>query len=313
MDNTFVIPIIREDLIYRCLETLYKHTPPNFYVYIVDQTPNGLDQKLLREAYQNLMVIRTPKTLVHTTGNLGFAKATNLAIKLVETPYFTMCNDDVEFLNEKWWQGVLDTFDRTDKATPDRPTVSVTPSSFNFPGWSLGRDTNLSILPYKEDYSEEEYDSLVNDDHYLNEHLTLHPDTVIDGITFYCSVFKTEKFLEIGMLDEKYYPGGGEDYDWCCLAYMKNYRCVGTTMSWVFHHWSKSFATIQEKEAVKALIDPSLVWNQNHVKWGENFDTWGVKCPQCNQQMRVNDDPNVAWCSNGHPPYEIPLETITPL
>ena len=98
--NTFVIPIIRPDCIERCLETLYKYTPDNFYVYIIDQTVKGIDYNL-RDRYRNLMIIRTPKTDVHYTGNLGFAQATNLGAQLVQTPYFTMCNDDVEFLNPK--------------------------------------------------------------------------------------------------------------------------------------------------------------------------------------------------------------------
>lgn len=313
MDNTFIIPIIRDDLIERCLETLYKHTPLNFYVFVIDQSVKGIDSTKLRNQYPNLMVIRTPKTPVHNSGNLGFAKATNLGISLVETPYFTMCNDDVEFINSDWWQGILDSFTKVNNDTPSTPCVSVTPSSFKFPGWSLGRQDDLMIVPYKENYTQDEYDHLVNDQHYLNEHLTLMPNSVIDGITFYCSVFKTKEFMEIGLLDEHYYPGGGEDYDWCCLAYMNNYRCVGTTKSWVLHHWSKSFATINDKELVKSLVDDSLRWNQNHEKWGKQFDTWGVKCSQCQKQMRVRENPKEAYCPDNHETYKIPESVIVSL
>ncbi len=93
---TAIIPVILTSNIDKCLETLYKYTDKNsFYVYIIDQSVRGLDATALRNRYPNLMVIRTPKSEIHYTGNLGFAQATNLGITLVQTPYFMMLNDDV--------------------------------------------------------------------------------------------------------------------------------------------------------------------------------------------------------------------------
>lgn len=278
MDNTFVIPVIRPDLIDRCLETLYKNTPPNFYVYIIDQTADGLDGNRLRNQYKNLLYIRTPITRANTTGNLGFAKATNLGIALVETPYFTMCNDDVEFVDRRWWWGVLDCFDKVDEATPERPCMMVNPGSIKLPDWSVGKPMGEHhyVIPYKKRYSPDDYNHLVNDEHFVNEHLTLMPGSVIDGVTMYCSVFKTDKFLEVGLLNEKFYPGGGEDYDYNCRANMYGYRCVGTTMSWVWHHWSMTLNEL-ESDKIKALVQDNLRWNNNNELWGDNFDVWGIK------------------------------------
>lgn len=278
MDNTFIIPTCLPERLERCLETLYRNTPPNFYVTVIDWTPDGLDNERLRAQYKNLMIIRTPRTENHHAGNLGFAKATNLGIKLVETKYFTMCNDDVEFIDRRWWWGVLDAFKKTTEATPDRPCMMVNPGSVKLPDWSVGRPKgdDFYILPYKLKYTAEDYDHLVNDELYVNEHLTLMPGSVIDGVTMYCSVFETEKFLEVGMLDEHFYPGGGEDYDYNCRANMFGYRCVGTTMSWIFHHWSTTLSQL-DSEKIKATIDDKLRWNNNNEKWGEGFDVWGVK------------------------------------
>src|SRR5258708_20040953 len=101
---TVICPIIRPDLIGRMVETLYEYTEPMFYLFIIEQTVNGIDATAFRNKYKNLMVIRPPKSDIHYTGNLGFAQATNLGIQLVQTPYFMMCNDDVEFISDKWWQ-----------------------------------------------------------------------------------------------------------------------------------------------------------------------------------------------------------------
>lgn len=317
--NTFVIPVILTTNIDKCLESLYRCTEKGtFYVFIIDQSVHGLDATILRNKYENLMVIRTPKSDIHYTGNLGFAQATNLGISLVTTPYFTMLNDDAEMVNIKWWQGVLDTFADIDKVTPDSPAVMVCLASIRLADWSVGRadGDDFDILPYKETYTDEDWDFLVNEKHYINQHLTIEPGSVFDGVTMYACVCDTRRFLDIGMLDERYFPGSGEDYDYSCLARMRGYRSVSTTKAWVFHHWSSTFRALRaDKEEVKSLQMPELNWNQNHEKWGENFDIWGVKCPQCGNQMRCTGlDKLHATCSN-HPDevYDIPASSMMPL
>lgn len=314
---TVITPVIRPDLIDRMLETLYEYTEPMFYVYIIDQTVRGLDATALRNKFPNLMVIRTPKSDVHYTGNLGFAQATNLGIQLVQTPYFMMCNDDVEFIHPKWWQGVMDTFVKVETATPERPAVIVNPSSLKLADWSVGRDKgdDFYIIPYKEQYTDEDWNFLINEPHYVNEHLTIQPGSVVDGVTMYASVCHTQRFLEIGLLDEKYFSGSGEDYDYSCRSSMMGFRSVGTTLSYVYHHWSASFKALQDEDEAKSLQIPELNWNGTSEKWGEGFDIWGVKCPVCTQGMRCpKDNPNIATCPK-HPEqvYEMPESTISPL
>lgn len=314
---TVITPVIRPDLVERMLETLYEYTEPMFYVFIIDQTVHGLDATRLRNTYKNLMVIRTPKTDVHYTGNLGFAQATNLGIRLVDTPYFMMCNDDVEFLHPKWWQGVLDTFEIVEKATPETPAVIVNPSSTRLPDWSIGKAAgeHHDIIKYKTQYSDADWDFLINEPHYVNEHLEIQPGSVMDGVTMYASVCDTRRFLEVGMLCERYFPGSGEDYDYCCRAYMTGYRSVGTTLSYVFHHWSATFKAMQEEDDVKSLMIPELNWNQNHEKWGPEFDIWGYKCSECHNRLEKSKDyDNIYTCKN-HPKiqYQIPEQTISPL
>ena len=316
---TAVIPVILTANIDRCLETLYKYTEKNsFYVYIIDQSVRGLDATALRNKYENLMVIRTPKSEIHYTGNLGFAQATNLGISLVQTPYFIMLNDDVEFVNRGWWQGVLDTFQQVEEATPNSPAVIVCPASIRLADWSVGRadGDNFDIIPYKEEYTDEEWDFLVHKPHYVNEHLTIQPDSVFDGVTMYATVCDTRRFLEVGLLDEKYYPGQGEDYDWSCKSRMFNYRCVATTKSWVWHHWSSTFKAIRDEvDEAKSLQIPKLNWNQNHEKWGKRFDIWGIRCSRedCNEIMATKDG-KLSICPK-HPDvtYDMPQSMSMPL
>lgn len=264
--NTVIFVPIRDDLIERALETLYKYTDhASFRVIIIDQSLHGICRDVI-DRYAHIYV--------RPYRNLGFAHACNTGVRLVDTPYFTLANDDVEWINKAWWQGVLDTFDKVDEATPEKPCAMVCPASIRLPDWSIGREKgdHMDILPYKEGYTQQDWEFLVNEPHYVNEHLTIQPGTVIDGVVMYHAVFKTNLFHEVGYLDEKFMYGGGEDYDWGCRANILGYRSVGTTLSWVFHHWSKSLANQSE---YALLIDDARRWNNNSEKWGKDFDIWG--------------------------------------
>lgn len=311
--NTFVIPYLCGDLIFKCLETLYKHTEPNFYVIVIDQSLEGLDPNL-RDKYSNLMVVRTPKSDLHHTGNLGHSHATNLGVSLSQTPYVTFLNDDVEFINKKWWQGAVDTFDKVEKATPTRPALLVNVASIKLPDWSVGRPKGEDhyILPYKEEYSEEDWDYLVNESHYVNEHLTITPGSVIDGINLYCSVVDTKRLLEVGLVDELWYPGSANDYDLCCRASMFGYRCVSSTLSWVFHHWSKTF---ENDEIRNMMVQDELQHLDLKDKWGDRFDLWGVRCSKedCDEIMHTDDGVKATCPKHPDSVYAIPENTIAPL
>jgi GT2 family glycosyltransferase len=312
---TLICPIIRTDLVERMLETLYANTPPGtFYVYIIDQTIHGIDSTKLRNQYRNLMVIRTPKTDVHYTGNLGFAQGTDLGVSLVETPYFMMCNDDVEFMHPAWLDGVWETYKLVERATPDTPAIIVNPASARLADWSVGRAAgdDFDIIPYKEKFTDEDWRHLVEDQHYVNEHLTIQPGSVIDGVTLYASMVDTELYRKIGGMDHRYHPGAGEDYDFSCKARMWGYRCVGTTLSWVWHHWSMSFKDMRDKEEIQGLKIPELSWNHNHEKWGKGFDIWGYRCPKCKEIM-LTDNGIIAYCPKDRSMYQIPANTPVPL
>ena len=339
---TVVVPIIRLDMIERCLETFYANTDNIFYFIIVDQSVKGMDMSL-RDKYKNLMIIRSPKTDVHATGNLGFTQATNLGLTLAQTPYVMFLNDDCEMIHPGWWDGVIETFEDVDKATgalsplpkeEQRPALLVNVASIKLPDWSVNRPKgdDFYILPYKDKYTNEDWDFLVNESHYVNSELTIKPKTVIDGINLYASVAVTERLLKVGLLDELWYPGGADDYDLCCRASMFGYRCVGTTKSWAFHHWSKSFeddeqkallvqeelkhGSLEEKWGFKTDKDGNIMtYPEGHEKAGEQmskFDLWGITCSECNTIFRTEDG-ITARCPKGHETYQIPQNIVMPL
>ena len=287
--NTLVVPIISDTFIENFINKLYKYTPNNFYLFVIDQTPNGikLDQRI--------------HFYIRPYRNLGFSKAMNTGIKLAQTSYITLCNDDVEFINEKWWQGILDTFEM------DHHIIAVNPMSPKEGAWGYGltsankdtwvppkeyyrcKDDPDSIAPlingieftYDDAFTEEGYQAL------LKGHPRYKPETLVDAIAMWCTVFKKTGLDKIGLLDERFYPGGGEDYDMNARAYScawpierqecdleYHYRMVSTTKSWVWHHWGKS-KNLRLKNPSDTLFSSRSAWNDNGELWPQGFDCWG--------------------------------------
>lgn len=313
---TAIIPIVRPDLIARCLETLYKYTEIGFYAIVIDQTLNGIDPGL-RDKYKNLMIIRSPRTDRYYTGNIGFQKASNIGLKLTETPYALLLNDDVEMINKKWWKGAMDTFTKVEKATPESPALLVNIGSIRLPDWSIGlpKGTNHDILSYQKNYTDEDWDFLVNEEHYVNERLTISKGSVIDGINLYASVINMERLKKVGLLDELWYPGSAGDYDLSCVARMKGFRSISTTLAWVWHWWSVSFESVNTEEQLKELVIPELHHTDLREKWGWNHDIWGVPCPVCKSPLEYREDTSITAVCPKHQDqrYIAPTNTIVPL
>jgi len=189
--NTIVVPIIRTDYILRCLETLHKYTPPNFSVIVVDQSiPNPEWEAEVRKLCD--LHIKSCKW------NYGFAQAANFGIRLAPTEYVTVLNDDTEAM-PKWWEGILATFEKFPTA------MGVNPMSPLEPGWGWGKPGFIEHLAYKREFTEDDVKKLIES----------RKGQVIDGICVWGTVFKRRELLEIGLFDERFTPGSGEDYDLC--------------------------------------------------------------------------------------------------
>lgn len=288
--NTIIVPIINPHNIERMLFTLYRYTErDSFYVIVIDQTTTKEAQEKC-EKYSHLWI--------KTYRNLGFSKAMNTGIVLSQTPYITLANDDVEYMDSRWWQGVVDTFKMDERIVAVNP-MSPKEGSFGYGLTNENRDiwmppceyvcenTNKEyVYPkkddgtgifYKDEFSSDDYDFL------LNEHKRYKRGTVVDGLCMWHTTFKREGIEELGLLDEKFYPGGGEDYEMNCRAYscawpyprevcdpQYHKRMVSTSLSWVWHHWSSS-RNIDSNNPI--FSRPR--WNDLGEIWGDHFDTWG--------------------------------------
>lgn len=258
--NTFIIPTLNFQGVIKTLKSIRKHTPPNFNIILIDQ-----HKEYLKEADEFVDLH------IYTNGyNLGFAKAMNMGIRLADTKYVSCWNDDAECINKKWWDGVMETFKRYGNTA-----LGVNPGSPRNPKASGAEPVNNMGIDHKEEFSEEDYSSM----------LEQGKGHIIDGICTFATVFEKEKLdLVKGSIpgqswfDEYFYPGGGEDYSLNRQAYLtkrkendfRGYRMLGTSLAYVWHHWYSTVSPKTGKAGVKHC------GNQWIEKWGTDENGGGV-------------------------------------
>ena len=287
------IPIIRSDFIGRCLETFLKYTDNDrFHIFVMDQT---LDD----EAY--LKYHKLTHLWVKCYRNLGFSKAANELASIAYRqgyPYIGILNDDTEAMHKDWWQGVLDEF------ATDEKILCVNPESPREPLWGYGREHGevIDIIEYKEEYTDEDWEYLKAGNYGDNLKSRYKPEEipdsfplekrgVVDAIAMWFPIFKREFFDLVGYFDERFYPGGGEDYDLNGRGYKLGYRLVSTMRAWVWHHWGQSKDRAAELDEKLNMFDPELRWNNLDELWppdkskGFSMDPWGhYKDPETDQK-----------------------------
>ena len=237
VQNTFIIPVAFEhSYVEKCIKSIHKYND-GYRIILIDQTPNAAMNYLIDKVHVYVAVYR----------NLGFAKAMNMGIQMATTPYITLCNDDIEFINKKWFPAITALFDKAPNI------LAINPASIK----DIHGDRTKDWMPYKEMYTDEDYDYLMSPK--PNNDPPYQPSWVFEGTMMFCTVFKAEALLKkqekenvyVGLLDEGFYPGSGEDYDWCMRCYSLPkykpekghevpYKIVGYNGSWVYHHWLTS-------------------------------------------------------------------------
>lgn len=165
-----------------------------------------------------------PHLHIKTYRNLGFAKAMNTGMKLVQTPYMILANDDVRLLHPRWYDDAKTCLDR-------QGVLAVNPKSairtwdgagnvVNF--WDIiddktgARESQYDFVKDKpfEEYTDEDYERL----------LDLHGRGDGGGTAYFFLFAKTQMRDIVGLLDEAYI-NNGEDYCHNRRTYLTCRKC----------------------------------------------------------------------------------------
>ena len=257
-NSTFVIPHLNNPGVLRCIETLYKHTE-NFRLIVIDQSNGQTNFDSVKDKIH---------LYIKSYRNLGFAKAANLGIQLADTKFVTILNDDVEFINKRWWPAIEDVFEKFPDALAVNPASMRRLNGVGTPtDYGVVEPTDVTKFPYQESYTDEEYQLMIDECSRVGEEI--RPNGIhIDGITPWCVTFYREELLKCGLFDETFFPGGGEDYDLMNRCYLhwkrgdcKRGRWIGTSLSVAWHWW---LTTKKSLDISTNFLDASALYKK---KW----------------------------------------------
>lgn len=254
IECTFVFNPVIDKYIRPALESLYKFTPINFRVVVVDQTKNGVYG--LVHDYADL-IIRNPRRQ-----NMGFGKSLNEGILhglYWGSRYVAACNDDILMISPKWWSGIQAQFDAYPEMYAVCPASPIEPG-FGYgladngqwipgnscPSWGVQignniypKDSEGKPITLEEAQTEKGYDSLL-----------AHRQGHIEGFAGWFVIGKREMWEEVGLYDERFGPANAEDYQLVHRVYLAGKRASATMRAFVWHAWFSSKKSAQTTSEV---------------------------------------------------------------
>lgn len=171
-----------------------------------------------------LPTLRTmPHMLIRNSTNLGFVKATNQGLTYSTAPYVVLMNNDTEAVPQ--WLPLLRT-------------------GFGDPSVGLSGPLTTSKNCWQGRY--------VSPTH--------EPVTLPNGhmLAFFCTMIRREVIDSIGVLDEDFGVGFGDDDEYCLRAERAGFRLALVRSLVIPHHHRTTFKQVYGVEAIPAMQEAAL-------------------------------------------------------
>lgn len=205
-----------------CLESLYTHTKDvPFELILVDNaTQDGFDSYMDKVARR-----RSNVTVIHNKENRFFAGGNNQGMQAAKGKYVVLLNADA-VVGPGWLSRLIACAER-------RPEFGlVAPYTNSAAGVQLVKNPG--------------YRSIREFPAYAKQWAARHDGQweVAHRLIAFCLLIKRGAMDRIGLLDERFGPGGYEDYDYCLRAQQAGFDCVLAKDVFVHHFGGKGYANM---------------------------------------------------------------------
>jgi GT2 family glycosyltransferase len=232
----------------RCVESLFRLTR-NFQLIVVDNGSNDGSASLIAQQFPKVNVVRNRE-------NLGFAKASNIGIRMAIARWVVLLNPDTRVTSD-WLDNLLKSADAADMVG------IVTPKLLRIDGRTI--DSTGLLFDFKTGRSRDRGSGDLDVGQYDVE-------AQMHSCCFACVAIKREVLEGTGLLDEKmvlYF----EDLDYCLRARVGGWNVLYTPKSVVFHERggvTPRSATRAQKWAVayRLRIMVKCYGTRNAMKYG---------------------------------------------
>ncbi len=226
----------------QCLESIFSKTRyPDYEIIVVDNASQDDTLKYLDEikATQNNFQI------VRNQTNVGFSRGNNQGARASTGEYLIFLNNDT-VVTEGWLTRLIEHL--------QDPTIGMIGPVTN----SASNEAKIEV-PYK---SIEDMENFAQD--YTQVH---HGESFeISALAFFCVAIRTEKYREIGPLDERFGLGMFEDDDYAIRVRDNGYKVICTEDVFI-HHWGG--ASFLELDPYKYW----LLFKENRKKFEKKWNT----------------------------------------
>jgi len=165
--------------------------------------------------------------VIHFMENKGVPAALNAGMKEARGDYIVWMNNDI-IISPRAISRMITHMDRAEEETKLSPVGMIGPM-MNF---VAGRqfDPGGWIDPARVD-------------DYAAQVAREHPDTFWNTgwLCGSCLVMKREVYEKVGEVDERFFPGGYEDNDYCLRAILAGYKLIIDRSTFVYHYGSRTF------------------------------------------------------------------------
>jgi hypothetical protein len=204
-----------------CLDSLFKTDYPKFEVIVIDNCSSDNSIEFVKKNYPNVLIIKNNE-------NLGYARAINSAMEIVESEHVVFLNNDI-VVEPDWLKQLILHINVKGVAAVNpkilfldkEKVINAAGGSCDVygVGWNRGNGK----------FDRGQY-GVVEEVFYVNGAAMLT---------------RKDVWRDVGPFDERYFLYG-EDLDWCWRARLKGYKLLYVPSARIYHQWRGSRGPIIE-------------------------------------------------------------------
>jgi GT2 family glycosyltransferase len=216
-----------------CLDAVRRHTADYQIIWIDNGSEAGEFQRIRAFLVDNKIPFRT----IRNERNEGFIRAVNQGMRASTSEHLVLLNNDV-VVTAGWLDKMLD-FQR---AHPRTGVIGVVTDTGTIQSYKSPRVYLLT--GYKDGDPAEYHNALPSG---------LHREIVASCVPFSCVLMSKAMIRQVGMLDDDFSPGYGDDDDYCDRARLAGWKTVILLNVFVYHRHSVTFYSTFEKAYMDKL------------------------------------------------------------
>ncbi len=220
----------------RALQSIKDNSDYPYRLIVVDNSSDPETVELLENACRTAQF--GEMVLVRNKENVGWVKAANQGFDLSNAEYVCLMNNDI-LAGPGWLRNMVHTMESV-------PNAGIADPEGNDPKLQRRID---NIDTYARELASRNYGKFIE----------------VESCSGFCMLIKRRVIDDIGIFDEIYESGYGEDADYCQRAIRAGYRCIRCNDAFVLHLGSRSFRKVPELQ--KRMHERNLAIFEE--RWGK--------------------------------------------